>query len=342
MFIGDLEIGNGNPPRIIAEIGINHNGSLEEAKHLVKLAVSAGADIIKHQTHIVEDEMTAEAKNVFPPNDSRSIWQIMADCSLSMEDEINLKKYTESLGAIYISTPFSRRAANFLDEINVPAFKIGSGELSNTPLLRHIASFGKPIILSTGMHSLQEVSNAVKILEMAKVEFCLLECTNLYPSPPENVSLRGITELKKQFPKIPIGFSDHSIGPYMAIASVGLGAVIIERHFTDTKYREGPDIVCSMDPAELLLLKEQSKQVFIASTNKKERTKDEEKVFKFARSSIVADRDIAAGLVISEHDIWARRPGTGPIPGTSFDDLVGKKATRYIKRGEFIKWNDVE
>ena len=163
MFIGDLEIGNGNPPRIIAEIGINHNGSLEEAKHLVKLAVSAGADIIKHQTHIVEDEMTTEAKNVFPPNDSRSIWQIMADCSLSMEDEINLKKYTESLGAIYISTPFSRRAANFLDEINVPAFKIGSGELSNTPLLRHIASFGKPIILSTGMHSLQEVSNAVKI-----------------------------------------------------------------------------------------------------------------------------------------------------------------------------------
>ena len=177
---------------------------------------------------------------------------------------------------------------------------------------------------------------------MAKVEFCLLECTNLYPSPPENVSLRGITELKKQFPKIPIGFSDHSIGPYMAIASVGLGAVIIERHFTDTKYREGPDIVCSMDPAELLLLKEQSKQVFIASTNKKERTKDEEKVFKFARSSIVADRDIVAGLVISEHDIWARRPGTGPIPGTSFDDLVGKKATRYIKRGEFIEWNDVE
>ena len=192
MKIANLNIGENYPPAIIAEIGINHNGSLDVAKHMVDQAIKAGADIIKHQTHFVEDEMTDEAKLTIPPNDKRSIWQIMDDCSLSPEDEINLKDFTEKLGGTYISTPFSRKAAIFLNDIGVPAFKIGSGECCNLPLIRLIASFGKPIIMSTGMHSVEEIKPAVDIFEENQIQYALLECTNLYPSPPENVSLKRI------------------------------------------------------------------------------------------------------------------------------------------------------
>ena len=205
MKINNLKIGDQFRPVIIAEIGINHGGDLEVAKKMVKDAINSGADIIKHQTHFVEDEMTDEAKLTIPPNDKRSIWQIMDDCSLSPEEEKNLKDFTEKLGGTYISTPFSRKAAIFLNDIGVPAFKIGSGECCNLPLIRLIASFGKPIIMSTGMHSVDEIKPAVDIFEENQIQYALLECTNLYPSPPENVSLKGITELKNNFPNAVIG-----------------------------------------------------------------------------------------------------------------------------------------
>lgn len=341
MKIGKLEIST-TEPLIIAEIGINHGGSLILAKLMVKAAIEGGADIIKHQTHIVEDEMTAEAKNVIPPNDPRSIWQIMKDTSLSLEEEIELKNYTESMGGTYISTPFSRAAADFLNSIDVPAFKIGSGECSNLALVKHICNFGKPVLMSTGMHSLEQVSKSVEILEKSGVQYALLECTNLYPSPPENVSLQGILDLQKAFPNAVIGFSDHSIGPHMALASVALGAKIIERHFTDTRYRKGPDIINSMDPSELRFLKDRSKEIAIALNNPKIRTKEEESVYAFARSSIVADKNLEAGTVLKETDIWARRPGTGPIPGELFYEVVGKKLVNDKSRNDYIDFHDFE
>jgi sialic acid synthase SpsE len=342
MKIGNLDIGPGHRPIIIAEIGINHNGNLETAKTMVKKAIDSGADIIKHQTHIVEDEMTDEAKKVIPPNDPRSIWQIMKDTSLSLEDEIELKKFTETNGGVYISTPFSRAAATFLNEIGVPAFKIGSGECSNLPLVRHIASFGKPIIMSTGMHSIEQFRPAVDIFIENNIPYCLLECTNLYPSPPENVSLNGIIELRQAFPGSIIGFSDHSIGPYMALASVALGASVIERHFTDSRYRVGPDIINSMDPSELRIIKDISQEIFVSTNNKKTRTVEEEGVYKFARSSVVADRDINVGEIISEDKIWARRPGTGEISGEEFDKVIGKKLICSLKKNDQLKWSYFE
>ena len=210
MKINDRKIGLDRPPLVIAEIGINHGGSLEVAKSMVTLAAKAGAECVKHQTHFVEDEMTEEAKSIFPPNADMSIWEVMESCALSPEDEIALKQHTESLGVIYISTPFSRKAADFLAEIDVPAFKIGSGEADNLPLIRHIAKFGKPVIMSTGMQTIESMSRSVQILRDAGVPFALLECTNLYPSPPEIVSLRGVTELRQAFPDAVVGFSDHS------------------------------------------------------------------------------------------------------------------------------------
>ena len=340
MKIGNRSIGPNEPPLIIAEIGINHGGSLDVAKRMVDLIVHSGCECVKHQTHIIEDEMTEEAKAIFPPNANKSIWDVMKECSLKLDEEQELKEYAENLGLIWISTPFSRMAADFLDEIDVPAFKIGSGEADNLPLINHIAQKGKPIIMSTGMQSIKSLKNSVNILEKSGVEYALLECTNLYPSPPEIVSLQGIQELKEAFPKALVGFSDHSIGPHIALASVALGACIIERHFTDTRYRSGPDITCSMDPAELRLLVDRSTEIYKALMNPKQRTEPEEGVYKFARASVVADRDMAAGHIITEKDIWVRRPGSGEIPGYKYNDIIGKKLRLDVKKNHQFKWSN--
>ena len=340
MKIGNRSIGPNEPPLIIAEIGINHGGSLDVAKSMVDLIVQSGCECVKHQTHIIEDEMTEEAKAIFPPNANKSIWDVMKECSLKLDEEQELKEYAENLGLIWISTPFSRMAADFLDEIDVPAFKIGSGEADNLPLINHIAQKGKPIIMSTGMQSIKSLKNSVDILEKSGVEYALLECTNLYPSPPEIVSLQGIQELKEAFPKALVGFSDHSIGPHIALASVALGACIIERHFTDTRYRSGPDITCSMDPAELRLLVDRSIEIHKALMNPKQRTEPEESVYKFARASVVADRDMAAGHIITEKDIWVRRPGSGEIPGYKYNDIIGKKLRLDVKKNHQFKWSN--
>ena len=335
-------IGKDHPPLVIAEIGINHGGSLETAKLMVESAFKAGAECVKHQTHFVDDEMTDEAKSIFPPNADVSIWDVISSSALSKNDEIELKDYAESLGLIYLSTPFSRKAADFLNEINIPAFKIGSGEADNLPLIRHIAGFGKPVILSTGMQSLESIKPSVRILEEADIDFALLECTNLYPSPPEIVSLQGVTELKEAFPNRVIGFSDHSIGPEIALASIALGASIIERHFTDSRYRKGPDISCSMDPVELKYLIDRSIDVYKACTNQKSRSEPEESVYAFARGSIVTDRDLSAGTIIGTQDIWARRPGNGEIAAYDFDKVVGKKLLKKVIRNTQLKWSDLE
>lgn len=342
MKIAHRAISAEHPPLVIAEIGINHGGSLDVAKGMVDAARNAGCEMVKHQTHIVEDEMTDEAKSIFPPNADKSIWDVMADCALSLDDEVALKAYTEAQGMIYISTPFSRAAADFLNSIDVPAFKIGSGECDNLPMIEHIASFGKPVIMSTGMQTIETLQRSVSILEDAGVDFALLECTNLYPSPAEIVSLKGVTELKNAFPGRPIGFSDHSIGPDMALASVALGACILERHFTDTRYRKGPDISCSMDPAELSHLISRSREIHIAARNDKTRSSAEGDVYKFARGSIVADRDIKAGTLIAREDIWARRPGTGEIAATSYFDLLGRRVVRDILRNTQLQWSDID
>ena len=340
--IAGREIGPAHPPLVIAEIGINHGGDLDTAKEMVRLAAASGCEMIKHQTHILEDEMTDEAKAIFPPNADVSIWDVMAHCALSLEEEAELKRYTESLGLIWISTPFSRAAADFLETLDVPAYKIGSGEADNLPLIRHIARKGKPVILSTGMQTIETIRASVDILDSAGVPYALLECTNLYPSPAEIVSLRGVTELREAFPRAVVGFSDHSIGPEMALASVALGACILERHYTDTRYRKGPDISCSMDPAELRFLIDRSREIWVAANNPKQRSAPEEDVYRFARGSIVADADLPEGHVITEADIWARRPGSGEIAAYEFDTVLGKRLKRAVTRNTQLRWADLD
>lgn len=339
--INNRKIGSEYPPFIIAELGINHNGCLKTAKQMALLAAKSGCEAIKNQTHFVEDEMTDEAKLINPPNANQSIWNVIESCSLSRDDEISLKKFVEELGMIYISTPFSRSAVDFLCDIGVPAFKIGSGECDNPLFINYVASKGLPVIMSTGMQSIKTVAPSVKLLDASGVPFALLECTNLYPTPPEAVNLDGVLQLKKAFPGVEIGFSDHSIGPYMAIASVALGATIIERHFTDSRYRVGPDISASMDPLELRTLIDRSNEVWLAKNNPKIRLKEEEGVYKFARASLVADCNMKKGHIIGISDVWARRPGNGEIPGYRYKEVVGKRLLRDIRYNEQMKWEDI-
>lgn len=342
MKIGNRLISKKVNPLVIADIGINHGGDMEIVRRMLKLAADAGCECIKHQTHILEDEMTEEAKSIMPANADVSIWDVMERCTLSRDEEIEMKQLTEDLGMIWISTPFSRAAADFLEDIGVCAYKIGSGEADNLPLIRHIAGKGKPVIMSTGMQTINSIRESVNILDGSAVDYALLECTNIYPSPPEHVSLKGVTELYNAFPNAQVGFSDHSIGPEMALASVALGATILERHFTDTRYREGPDISCSMDPAELRFLIDRSREIHLAAQNPKKRSLPEDSTYKFARASVVADSDLKAGQIITEKDIWARRPGTGEIAGYEFDKVVGKKLKHSISKNQQLVWDDFE
>ncbi len=342
MKINNRTISSKEAPLIVAELGINHGGDLLVAEQMVKIAADRGCEVIKHQTHFLDDEMTSDAKKIMPPNADVSIWDVMEKCSLSKDEEIKLKRLVEDLGMIYISTPFSRSAADFLNDINVPAFKIGSGECDNLLLIEHIADFGKPVILSTGMQNLLSVEKPVEIFEKKNIEYALLECTNIYPCPPEDIALGSLAQLSYQFPNAEIGFSDHSIGPTMALAAVALGATIVEKHFTDTKDRHGPDISCSMDPDELELLIKKSKEIAYSRDRKKFIANVEKDVYKFARSSIVSDKNLKKGDIITRQNIWARRPGNGEIPAFEFEKVLGKTLKRDIARNTQIKWSDLE
>src|SRR5215212_8374787 len=247
--IDNRMIGSEYPPLVIAEIGINHEGSFEKAIRMVNDAYAAGCECVKFQSHIIEDEMIPN--DVVPGNSTETIWNIMKRCALSEEEETKLKSHVESLGMIYLCTPFSRAAAERLKRMKVSAYKIGSGECNNYPLIKHIAVDGKPIILSTGMNDLESIVSAVEILRRAGVPFALTHCTSLYPTPYEKVRLGGLGELAERFPDAVIGLSDHSIGNYTCFAAVALGARILEKHFTSDKAWPGPDIPISIDPVEL-------------------------------------------------------------------------------------------
>lgn len=335
------KIGYDYDPIVIAEIGINHEGSLSTAIEMVDAAWKAGAEIIKHQTHVVEDEMSAEAKKVIPGNAEISIYEIMKRCALNEDDENILKNYVESKKMIFISTPFSRAAANRLHRMKVPAYKIGSGECNNYPLLEHVAKFGKPIILSTGMNTIESIKKAVKIFRDNKVPYALLHCTNIYPTPPHLVRLGAMKQLEDEFPDAVIGLSDHTIDNFACLGAVALGGSILERHFTDRMDRPGPDIICSMNPDALIQLIEGSKILKQERGGIKEPVKEEQPTIDFAYATVVSIKNIKAGEVLNENNIWVKRPGTGEILAEHFNSLLGKKAAKDISFDCQLKWKDI-
>jgi N-acetylneuraminate synthase len=330
-------IGNEFPPVVIAEIGINHEGSLLIAKQMVDAAVNAGAEIIKHQTHIVEDEMSDHARAVIPGNAKDSIYDIMERCALSEEDELDLMNYVQSKGVIFISTPFSRKAVDRLVKFDVPGFKVGSGECNNYPLISYIASFGKPMIISTGMNTVESIKVTESILKNAGVDYAFLHTTNLYPTPPQLVRLGAMQKMMVEFPEVEIGLSDHTISNHACFAAVALGANILERHFTDNLCRPGPDIVNSMDPAALSELISGSALIAKMRGGEKEPAEEEQVTMDFAFSSVVLIKDIEGGELLSRDNIWVKRPSGGDFSAADYEGLLGLRVCESVKSGSQLK-----
>jgi N-acetylneuraminate synthase len=237
--ISGREIGPENSPLVIAEIGINHEGDINKAKKMIDDAVAVGCECVKFQSHVIDDEMIPN--KVIPGNANESIWDIMNRCALSEEEEFELLEYCQEREIIFLSTPFSRAAADRLEKIGVEAFKIGSGECNNYPLVEHIAAFGKPIILSTGMNAINSIKKSVTILEKHSIPYAILHCTSIYPTPYDKVRLGALGELRSHFPSAVIGLSDHSLSNYPCLAAVALGASIVERLLLPT--RVGRDLI---------------------------------------------------------------------------------------------------
>ena len=340
--IASRKIGQDFPPLVIAEIGINHDGSLQIAKQMVDAAKRAGVEIVKHQTHIVDDEMSGAAKKIIPGNASVSIYEIMERCSLNESDELELKNYVESKGMIFISTPFSRAAAERLKKMDLKAYKIGSGECNNYPLLEHIATFGKPVILSTGMNTIESVQKAVAIFDKHNIPVALLHTTNLYPTPIHLVRYGAMTQLHEAFPDKVFGLSDHTLNNNACLGAVALGASILERHFTDHMQRTGPDIVCSMDEKTASELIVSSNEIWQMRGGTKEPTQEEQVTINFAFATVCTIDNIKKGEILTKENIWVKRPGTGRILAEHFNELLGKIARRDIENDEQLDFSDFE
>ncbi len=335
--IAGRDIGRGKPCFVIAEAGINHNGELSIAEELVAAAAEAGADAIKFQTHFPEHEMLRDGATAAYVGES--LFDLLTRTALSRDAHYALRDLAKKKGVIFLSTPFSREAADFLETLGVPAFKTGSGELTNLPLQRHIARKGKPMIISTGMSTPEEIDLTVQAVRAEHASFALMHCTSTYPTPYEHVQLGCIGRLQALY-QVPVGFSDHTLGDYMALAAVACGANLFEKHFTTSRSLPGPDQQGSMEPAELAELVRGIRAIEQARGSTKKIQPGEQDVRNMALHSVVSIRDIAEGAAIAADDVWAKRPGTG-IPARQLGQVIGRVARRAIAKDRLIAWDDL-
>lgn len=336
--IGDRLIGGGEPTFIVAEAGINHNGSIENAKELIESAARCGADAVKFQTHIPEKEMLRQ--DVTADYVGEPLFDLLKRVELSREDHVVLKEYAEEKNLIFYSTPFCVEAVDLLEEIDVPAYKVGSGEIANPPLLERIAKIGKPVILSTGMSNLEEVEEAIGIVTQYNQQLVILQCTSTYPSSYEDIHLNAMDTLRKF--GFPVGLSDHSQGIYVALAAVALGACYIEKHFTIDKNWPGPDQKASIEPKELRELVRGVRAIEKAMGAFEKQVQDREKpVRDMARESVVSVEEIPKGSIITKDMVWVKRPGTG-IPAKRMGEVIGRRTRRTVGKDQLISWGDLE
>lgn len=326
--IAGRSIGEDYPPFVLMEAGINHEGDADKAIALVDAAVEGGADGIKFQCHITEEEMIPTDMKPGEISDER-LWDIIKRCELSADEEARVQAHCAARGILYLSTPFSRAAADRLQGMGVPAFKIGSGECNNYPLIRHIAGFGKPIILSTGMNDLDSIRPAVEAIRDAGCPLALMHCTSMYPTPWDKVRLGAVTQLRAEF-GVPVGLSDHSEGIWTCLGAVALGASLLEKHFTVSKDWPGPDIPVSIDPAELAQLAVGSRAIWQARGGAKTILAEEQPVIDFAYATVVTIAPVAIGAIFTRDNLWVKRPGTGPILAAEYEAVLGKRAARDL------------
>lgn len=338
--IGNMKVGDNEPCFVIAEAGINHNGDIKIAKKLVDSAKACGANAIKFQTFKTEKFLS---KNIVIPKhikSPKSLFNMIKKWELSKKDHYELAQYCKNKKIIFMSTPLDFSSVDLLFDLRVPVFKVASCDLDNLPLLKYIASMKKPIILSTGMGSLTEVGDAIEaIRSKGNNKIVLLHCVSIYPPKVKDVNLKAIETIKCSF-KLPVGYSDHTIGINIPLAAVAMGANVIEKHFTLDKNMEGPDHAVSADPGELKSMVNGIREIEYAfGTGEKKPSKSELEMRKAFRRSIVANKDIKKGETITEKKLSLKRPGTGISP-KYLDFILGKKAKRNIKYDQLLNFKD--
>lgn len=338
--VGERAVGGGAPCFVIAEAGVNHNGDVALACRLVDAAQDAGADAVKFQTFKASRLVTASAPKAEyqrRTTGEQTQHDMLRRLELSDDGHRAVLARCQERGIQFLSSPFDETSADFLDELRVPAFKLGSGELTNLPLLTHVARKGKPVILSTGMATLDEVGAAVAAVRAAgATDLALLQCVSNYPAAPEDVNLRAMETMAKAFDVV-VGYSDHTLGNDVAMAAVALGATIIEKHFTLDRHLPGPDHQASIEPADLAALVRGVRAVEAAlGDGRKRPAASEADVAAVARRSIVAAIDIPAGATVTSEMITLRRPGTG-LPPASQSLVIGRIARARIASGALIE-----
>jgi N,N'-diacetyllegionaminate synthase len=338
--IADKLIGEREPCFIIAEAGVNHNGDIGLARKLIDVAEEAGADAVKFQIFQAEGLVTTRAEKAPYQKETtgthESQFEMLKSFELSQRDFGELFDYARKKGIIFLATPFDMDSVDFLEGLRVPAFKVGSGEITNFPLLKHIARKMKPVILSTGMATLEEVKEAVDVIkEEGEEEIVLLHCVSSYPAKIEDMNLKAMETLRNTF-KLPVGLSDHSPGITIPVAATALGACVIEKHFTLDKDLPGPDHRASLEPEQLKQMVAAIRDVEKAMGNGIKRpVRDEEENKKVGRRSIVAKVDIPRGTIISADMLDIKRPGIGLAP-KYLEEITGKAARVSIKKDEII------
>ncbi len=342
--ISGKSIGLGNPCFIIAEAGVNHNGSLELALKLVDAAVAVGADAVKFQTFDAAALATHDVHKASyqkDRSDGKTQFEMLKALMLTKKDFITIFEYCKQKGIIFLSTPFDPGSADFLNQINVPAFKLSSGDLNNYPFLSHVASFGKPLIVSTGMAEMYEIKKALKTIRAAGCkDVIFLQCTTAYPAPIEHTNIRAMVTLRQEL-KTLVGFSDHTPGFEAAAAAVALGACIIEKHLTLDRAMVGPDHLASLDPAGFSALVSVIRNVEKAlGTSEKTVVPIERDLRGVIRKRLVASKDIPKGSTFSADNVCIKRSSGGMEP-EMFQKILGKKAKQYISRDTPISAEDI-
>jgi N,N'-diacetyllegionaminate synthase len=340
ILAGNKVIGSGSKVFVVAEIGLNHNGSLSQAGKLIDAATEAGADAVKFQSFRVDRLMVSSLDRYAHQDGEESAYQMLKRHELSWEDQEKLKRHADERDILFMSTPFDEESADFLDSLGVPLFKIASADITHIPLLRHVASKGKPILLSTGMSFLNEVADAVQNLRSAGAkEIVLMHCVSSYPALPKEMNLRALQTLQSYF-ELSVGLSDHSEGILLSLIAVALGAVLIEKHFTLDKQAPGPDHKCSMNREELRQLVKSLRDVEASLGDGRKRPSDaEEESRLLGRRSIVAAVDIRANETIAPWMLTCKRPGSGLEP-RYWEKVIGRAARRNLGKDTILQWED--
>jgi N,N'-diacetyllegionaminate synthase len=336
--VQNRSFGEGRPALIVAEIGNNHDGSIGQAIALIEAAAEAGADAVKFQTHIADAEMLPSTPT--PPHFDEPRIEFTRRMELSLEDHARLKAHAEERGLLFFSSPFSIAAVEMLEKLDVPLYKIASGEVTNPPLLRAVAETRRPVLVSTGMSGLDEVEDAVEIFRSAGAELALLQCTSTYPCPAEKVNLRAMKTLAEHF-NCPVGLSDHTPDIYTAIAAVALGAVCVEKHFTLSRRLYGPDHHASLEPPDLARLVDGIRQVEAAmGDGEKARDPAHDSTRVTFEKSVVTATRIGEGDLIEASMLTTKRPGNG-IPAARVEQIVGRRARTSLEANRLVSEADL-